>query len=91
MHSACAFIACIALPGQLKILQHAWQVATLLVTGTAPLSMSACTVLTRCSMQANQRGHFIATGLSGHLAYMLHISESTWHCACVMTHSSKCD
>lgn len=52
MHCACAFIACIALPGQLKILQHAWQVATLLVTGITPLSISACAVLTGHSVHS---------------------------------------
>lgn len=35
MHCVCAFTACIALPGSLKILQHTWQVAMLLGTGMA--------------------------------------------------------
>ena len=37
MHCVCAIIACIALPGSLKILQHTWQVAMLLGTGTSSL------------------------------------------------------
>ena len=33
MHCLCAIVACIAVPGSVVILQHTWQVATLLATG----------------------------------------------------------
>lgn len=36
MHLICATIACIAIPGSVVILQHTWQVLTLLATGKNP-------------------------------------------------------
>ena len=35
MHCALSLIACLVIPGSVVILQHAWQVATLLLTGIA--------------------------------------------------------
>lgn len=33
MHCVCAIVACVAIPGSVVILQHTWQVVTLLATG----------------------------------------------------------
>lgn len=50
MHCVCAVIACIAMPGSLKILQHTWQVAMLLGTGMSSLvQMSRHNVHSVCS------------------------------------------
>lgn len=37
MHCICAVVACITVPGSVVILQHTWQVVTLLLTGNALL------------------------------------------------------
>lgn len=55
MHCICAVVACITVPGSVVILQHTWQVVTLLLTGnvllrfltgapclSTPLMLSAC-------------------------------------------------
>lgn len=44
MHLICATIACIAVPGSVVILQHTWQVLTLLATGKKPHGNRSWTV-----------------------------------------------
>lgn len=48
MHLICATIACIAVPGSVIILQHTWQVLTLLATGKESYWRLLVMVLFQC-------------------------------------------
>ena len=46
MHCICAVVACVTVPGSVVILQHTWQVVTLLLTGNALLLFLTLLLLT---------------------------------------------
>ena len=52
MHCFWATVACLAMPGSLKILQHSWQVAMLLGTGTFSISVYNVTIHLICATMA---------------------------------------